>query len=65
MKSLRKPKGQIRIRKSNKERQDNSQMKRDNKITMVVKTIHRKHSTNSWLLGAVAKYLTIEKNVFI
>lgn len=31
MKSLRKPKGLIRIRKSNKERQDNSQMKRDNK----------------------------------
>jgi hypothetical protein len=31
MKSLRKPKGLIRIRKSNKERQDNSQMKRDKK----------------------------------
>jgi hypothetical protein len=47
MKSLRKPKGQIRIRKSNKERQDNSQMKRDNKITMVVKTIHRKKTSSN------------------
>ena len=52
MKSLRKPKGQIRIRKSNKERQDNSQMKRDNKTNngRQNNTQKRKHLVTQTLL---------------